>query len=241
MRMTTPAAANPPVPAAGARGRLLSGKVVLCAIVLLFVAAPFLDQVAYGDVIESVLLTLVLCSAVYAIDASRAMAFAIALAAPAVIGRWVHQLRPGLIPPEIFLAATVLAVAFIAFHFLRYVLTARRVDSDVLCIGASAFFLLALLWAVVYMLVDRAMPGSFVFTAGSDSARSMNGFTALYFSVVTLCTVGFGDIVPVSGAARMLAMFEGAAGVFFIAVILSRLVSLFAVERRRDAEGPPRA
>ena len=54
----------------------------------------------------------------------------------------------------------------------------------------------------------------------------MKGFTAIYCSFITLCTIGYGDIVPASGAARMLAMIEGIVGTFYMAILVARLVSL---------------
>ena len=56
----------------------------------------------------------------------------------------------------------------------------------------------------------------------------MNGFDALYFSLTTLTTVGFGDILPASGAARMLAMMEAASGTMYTAVLIARLVSVYS-------------
>jgi hypothetical protein len=65
---------------------------------------------------------------------------------------------------------------------------------------------------------------SFVFTVGLVSSRSMNNFNALYFSFTTLSTVGYGDIVPVSGIARMLAMVEAVFGMFYVTLLIARLV-----------------
>jgi hypothetical protein len=55
----------------------------------------------------------------------------------------------------------------------------------------------------------------------------LDGFSAFYFSFVTLCTVGYGDIVPVSKVARMLAVTEAITGLFYIAVLVSRLVGMY--------------
>ncbi len=56
----------------------------------------------------------------------------------------------------------------------------------------------------------------------------MNGFTSLYFSFITLSTVGYGDIVPASEVARMLAMVEAMFGMFYMAMLVARLVSLYS-------------
>jgi hypothetical protein len=56
----------------------------------------------------------------------------------------------------------------------------------------------------------------------------MNGFTGLYFSFITLSTVGYGDIVPVSEVARMLAIVEAMFGMFYMTLLIARLVSLYS-------------
>ena len=56
----------------------------------------------------------------------------------------------------------------------------------------------------------------------------MNGFTGLYFSFITLSTVGYGDIIPVSEVARMLAIVEAMFGMFYMTLLIARLVSLYS-------------
>ena len=56
----------------------------------------------------------------------------------------------------------------------------------------------------------------------------MAGFHALYFSFITLCTVGYGDVTPLSKAARMLVVMQSIAGLFYIAVLLARLVAMYS-------------
>jgi Ion channel len=68
----------------------------------------------------------------------------------------------------------------------------------------------------------------------------MEGFNALYFSFITLSTVGFGDIVPVSSMARMLAITEAVFGMFYVTLMIARLVSLYAVRGSSDAVNPGR-
>jgi hypothetical protein len=56
----------------------------------------------------------------------------------------------------------------------------------------------------------------------------MTGFTGLYFSFITLSTVGYGDITPVSRAARLLTAMEAVTGLLYVAVLIARLVSLYS-------------
>ena len=59
----------------------------------------------------------------------------------------------------------------------------------------------------------------------------MRGFDAVYFSFVTLYTVGYGDVVPVSRGAQLLAITEAATGMFYVTMLIARLVALYSSEK----------
>jgi Ion channel len=210
----------------------------LVSLVVLFVTEPFVEQISYGRIIEAALLTLVLLSAVPAIGGGRrTMIWAIVLVIPAIVGKWANYATPGRFAPEAGLVPALAFVLFVVFHLLRFILRAPRVNSEVLCAGISTYLLLGLLWMFAYLLVARMVPNSFAFTSGPASGQSMLGFNGLYFSLITLSTVGYGDIVPLSPAARMLAMTEAMTGTIYVAVLISRLVALHSSARAHDGRG----
>lgn len=207
----------------------------LIALILLLAVFPFVDQLKYGDIVEAVLITSVLLSAVMAVGGRRRILIAaIVLAAPAVLGTWIDHIRSGLIPKEVLLVVGIIYVAFLIVQMLGFILYAPWVNSEVLCAAVATYLMLAILWAFAYTLLARLVPNSFVFSAGAD--RKMERFEALYFSLGTLTTVDYGDIIPVSNSARMLAMMEATTGVFFMAVLISRLVSLYSSNRPDQSE-----
>ncbi len=63
----------------------------------------------------------------------------------------------------------------------------------------------------------------------------MEGFNAFYFSFITLSTVGYGDITPVSKVARMLAATEAMTGLLYVAVLIARLVALYSSPKPDDS------
>jgi hypothetical protein len=200
----------------------------LAALVLIFVTAPFIEDLRGGELIEAVLMTVVLLSAVLAVGGRRrTLVWASVLVIPALVGKWINHWRPDLMPPEVFLGAGLLFVLFVVLHLLRFILRAPRVDSEILCLGVSNYLMLGWLWAFAYMLVDRLVPGSFAFTVGPSSVRSLEGFRGFYFSYSTITTVAYGDIIPLSSAVRMLAMAEAMAGMLYVALLIARLVSLY--------------
>src|SRR5207248_4048057 len=212
---------------------------LLIALALLFFFAPFVEAIKGGALIVSGLLSLVLLSAVLAVASrGRTLAVALLLAIPAVAGRWINHFQPHLLPPAIFLVAGIGLVAFVVVNLLRFVLRAPSVNVEVLCASISAYLMLGLMWTMAYWLVDQLTPGgAFSFNTNAGT-RSMNGFNGFYFSFVTLSTVGYGDITPVSKIARWLAAMEAMTGLLYVAVLIARLVSLYSSPKSDDSQNP---
>jgi hypothetical protein len=159
----------------------------------------------------------------------------VVLVIPAIAGRWINHFRPDLVPASVFLVSGLLLMAFVVLELLRFILRAPLVNTEVLCASISAYLLLGLTWTLAYWLVDQLTPGgafSFNTTAGT---HSMNGFTGFYFSFITLSTVGYGDITPVSRIARWLAAMEAMTGLLYVAVLIARLVALYSTPKSHDS------
>ena len=216
-----------------------SGVYFLSALILLIVTGPFIDQLEYGILIESVLITLVLFSALLAIGGRRStLMLGTALVIPALAGKWVNYFRPDLAPPEIFLGASVLFTGYVVVHLFGFILRAPRITMEVLCTAVANYLMLGLLWAFGYTLVAGVNPDAFVVTYGVTAVgHLMRGVNSFYFSFATLCTIGYGDIVPVSGVARMLAILEAVVGMFYMTMLIARLVALYSSEARPDNAG----
>ena len=97
----------------------------------------------------------------------------------------------------------------------------------------AAYLLLALCFSLAYDLIEYVHPGSFTFPLGGAQGIQTRSALFLYFSVVTLTTVGFGDITAVHPVARSLVMVEALVGTLYPAILLARLVTLQIETRRR--------
>src|SRR5262245_22875604 len=85
--------------------RKFSSIELLIALFALFVSIPFSEPLRAGVLIESILISIVLISAIFTVAASRrALLIAVVLALPTLAGRWIHQFRPDVMPPELFLS-----------------------------------------------------------------------------------------------------------------------------------------
>ncbi|MEO5917282.1 MAG: ion channel [Luteolibacter sp.] len=208
---------------------------LLVALGIFMVTLPFVQEMADGDLIESIVLTVVMFAAVRAVGGRRRThLIALALLVPPLAGKWINHFHPERISPLVYIVGTIVYFGFVVAHLLRFIVRAPRVDGNVLCAGVSGFLLLGLLWVPAYMLVARVNPAAFTLPAGTV----MNGFGAFYFSFITLCTVGYGDVAPVSNFARMLAVLEAVTGLFYMAVLVSRLVSMHSSGHSSDRDVP---
>jgi hypothetical protein len=135
---------------------------------------------------------------------------------------WLDQ--AALVPMALALWTVVALLA--AASALRFVLGARAVNREHLYAGLSAYVLAGVFFGVFYWVLERTWSGSFAVPGeGAQSHFSLGA--AIYYSFVTLATLGYGDIVPRSEAARSLAIVEAVAGQLYLAVMIARLVSLY--------------
>ena len=201
----------------------------LIALVVVLIGIPFVEPFDQNKHIEAFLMTLVLVSGVLAVGGRRrTLILGVILVLPALAGKWLNHYWPEQAAVEFFYVTGLLFLIFLIWEFLRFILRAPRVDSEVICAGMAIYLLLGLLWMFLYLLVARTAPDAFTFTTGPATDQSLHGANAFYFSLITLSTVGYGDIVPVSHVARMLAAMEAITGTLYVAVLISRLVALYS-------------
>jgi hypothetical protein len=103
-----------------------------------------------------------------------------------------------------------------------YMLGDTRATIDELFAAAAAFMLLALAWSTAFWCIEHVHPGSFA-AANPVLPGHRTWFEYLYLSMTTLSTTGYGDIVPVSSAARAAVILEQFVGVLYVALVISRL------------------
>ena len=202
-----------------------SHLIFLVALAVFIVTVPFLGAVAGGQLVNTVLFTLVMLSGFTVLGVRRGtLLLAMALLVPGVVASWINYYRPESMPAIVHLTFALLFLALVATQFLRFILRAPRVTVQVLEAGISTYLVFGLLWALAYLMVDGLNPKAFAFSVAGDSMAQ----SAIYYSFVTLTTMGYGDIAPVSRVARMLAMLESTTGVMYMSILIARLVGLYS-------------
>jgi len=205
----------------------------LATLVLMFVTEPYVDRLRGSRIVTALLLSLVLFSAALAVgERKKLLLWAGALGAPSIVLTWLWNVRPDLMPRHFAVGTALFFVLFVSVRLFRFVLGARVVDSEVLCAAVATYLLLALAWTFSYILVGLADPKAFAWTSGPATGEAMDGFTPLYYSLTTQATLGYGDIVPVSPTARLLAMTQAVGGMFYMTLLVARLVAVYSSQNR---------
>jgi hypothetical protein len=121
-------------------------------------------------------------------------------------------------------ASATVAFGLSVVGLFSYLQKARTVSADHLYTAASTYLLIGMSWFALYSTIEIANPGCFMQTTGTSTGRPAD---LLYFSLATLTTLGYGDIVPGTGGVRMLSALEAAAGVLYVAITVAQLVSAY--------------
>jgi voltage-gated potassium channel len=131
---------------------------------------------------------------------------------------------------ELFVMAFI---GFVTWNELRAVLRQKDITGESISMAISVYLLLGLTWSLLYDVIYQLQPNAFSLngTASSLVAPGHPIFPVLgYFSFITLTTIGYGDIAPVTLQARYAALVEGVTGQFYLAILVARLVSMQLVK-----------
>jgi len=203
---------------------------LLISILLFLVVRPFLENRVNLSILINLFFTIILISGLYAVsERKKRFYWIVALAALAFICSWTGDLLQSKTVELIGETFGFLFFFFTVAAILAYLFREKEVTADVIIGSVCGYFLLGLMWAFIYPLLEAAHPGSFVH--GSESLTAASDFT--YFSFVTLTTLGYGDMVPITNQAKSLAIVEAAMGQLYVAILIARLMGIYIARSYR--------
>ena len=129
------------------------------------------------------------------------------------------------------ISLSLVTVIIFVYLIMRYVYSEGTVTRQRIRGAVAAYLLIAIAFAVGYHLTSFLMPGAFTFP---DKVPNLDDPQFIYFSVTTITTLGYGDIIPVHPFARTLVMMEALIGQLYPAILLARLVSLYVLHSQRS-------
>lgn len=203
-------------------------SILFYSLLFTMMAAPVLNLLKSSGILIESLLAANLLAAVMPVNVERnrriliAVMLVVWLARPLAI--WSGHRTLSVITLGIWTLVGLLAAAVA----LRYAFRARAINAEHVYAALSAYLLAGIFFGLLYWVLETLGSGTFA-TPGGFSRMS-----AIYFSFVTLATLGYGDIVPRTDVARGLAIIEGVGGQLFLAVLVARLVSLYSGHTKRE-------
>ena len=197
---------------------------LLLCLLLLIVLSPLLEPFMRLRLLLDIFLTAVLISGVFAVSRKRWMVrLAILFAVPLFTILWLGHTVEG---PYLELPGNILGFVFSAvlvYAILDYLFSVQVVNMEVISGSVVGYLLLGLLFAFLYATIETIYPGSFPLpeAAGRDTRNQL-----YYFSFVTLTTLGFGDITPMTAPARSITFLEAVIGQLYLTILIARIVGM---------------
>lgn len=207
--------------------------VLLAAILLLVAVRVATLDLASSQIVIDLCGALFLIAAILTIsDSRRFRRAAFLLGIPAIAATCGARFFPEATAESLLMLARVLSIGFLGLTIgliLRELLTQRDVTWDSIVGTFCGYLLIGVMWSEAYSLLQLSSPGALHFDVSSSLDLGNVGRRwqhIEYFSFATLTTVGYGDITPVSPAARALAALEAICGQFYLAVLVAGLVGV---------------
>ena len=196
-------------------------RILFFTLLASLVALPAVRPLGLGSSVVEGFLAANLVAAVFAFGEGRLRRFAFVALFIALVARPGAALFHVAAVSVGSLAVWGVLALLAAAGALRFALQGQSVGAEQMFAALSAYVLGGLFFGLLYWVMGQFTPGSIV----EGGAPVPSVFTAIYFSFVTLASLGYGDVLPVSDPARGLAVIEAVGGQLYLAVMVARLVS----------------
>ncbi len=205
--------------------------ILLVLILALLVLAPFLDDFIETRILMDAFLTAIFCAIIFAIRSRRShVIIASFLALPLIISTWSYYFVGFASLNLLTRIFGALFCGYAVINILRIVVQSEEVTKETIYAAIVAYMLMALMWAFLYMILELLAPGSFSFSERAFRAETMR---FKYFSFVTITTLGYGDITPLTNKASSLVLLEALVGQIYLVVLVAWLVGMHVSRRSK--------
>ena len=204
--------------------------ILLVTILILIIGKPLLAGIFNYRFIPDVMLTIIFVAAIYAISRRRVDVYiSLGLAIPMFAGVWSSYWIENI---NLLMASQIFGVLFVAFtisRLTRYIFHEKEVTQEVIFAAVVVYLLMAITWAFLYLILEFFRPGSIAF----PFEQGLDFYNFLYFSCVTITTLGYGDVLPLTQQASALAILEAITGQMYLVVVVAWLVGMYVSRRSR--------
>jgi hypothetical protein len=197
--------------------------ILMGLIMALLVVGPILEPFVAIRILIDVFLTAIVLSMLYiATHKNRLVQIGRLLAIIMLISLWLKYF----FNYEVFAATSmmigVLFTAVVTAHTLAFIIKSETVTGEVIYAAMVIYLLVAQLWALVYTFLDLIDPASFNLPQGQSDFLIFE-----YYSFVTLTTLGYGDITPLTKVAKAFSVLEAVVGQLYLVVVVAWFVGMY--------------
>lgn len=204
---------------------------LLIALVFLLIIGPFVEGFVGIRMVLDIFFSVIILLCVYAISEKRyQIIIGIILAIPMLLSLW---LRRFVIIKSIIIIGDLSGIALMAFviiSIISFIFRQKEVATDLITGAAVAYLLMGVMWSFIYSFTEMIHPGSFALS-GIDIADPR--FSFIYYSFVTITTLGYGDITPLTRLACSFSILEAITGQLFLVIQVAWLVGLHVSQTMR--------
>ena len=220
------------------RRRPFTGRyaILLGLFMLQLLSAPFFEGTMVAGYVADILFYLFLAAAAYSIQGSRFFKITLLLGFAAISVEFVNfflSRSTMLLVIGSFISATylVLVMFAITLDVIREPLTIR---TDNVMGGLCVYVIIGIFWTQLFSTLDLVNPAAFDYGIHGPALGLVRRYSLLlYYSFVTLLTIGFGDVIPVSSMAQTLTVIEGLIGQFYLVFFMASLVGVYVSSQSR--------
>jgi voltage-gated potassium channel len=197
---------------------------LLVSLLALMVLEPIIFDFIRIRFLIDIFFSIILFTCIYAVSEKRSTTLVtILLALPKFGSTWALGFITHPLLNYFDAISGIVFIGYIIVLILKHIFKQEDVTHETIYGSIVVYILIGILWVFLYNLTELLHPGSFSLASIFDAESKKELY---FFSFVTLTTLGYGDITPVSAPARSLAMLEAIVGQMFIAVLIARLVGI---------------
>ena len=203
----------------------------MCLILGLVILVPILNRFTAARIFIEIFLSAIIISMVYAISNKKGFVIAgVFLAVVMLASFWLEYFTQNRWIAAIGMVTGVLFVGMVISNILGSMLKSEGVDREMIYMAILLYLLAALMWAFLYTFLELVDPASF--NVDLDQSK---GYLLVfqYYSFVTITTLGYGDITPVTEVARAFSVLEAVCGQLYLVVVVAWLVGIHVSNRSR--------
>jgi voltage-gated potassium channel Kch len=205
-------------------------ELLLAAQLSLSFIAPLFSSTEFSRTIVDLGISLVFLAAIYVVSSTRKhLVIGLVLMLPTLLLIWGIKIAHIERLDMLTLIGSVLFFCYICALILLDIFRTKMVNVDIIAAGISVYLFFGNICGFLYAIIGQLDPNAFNIpeaTAAFLGEDILGLSSAMYFSFVTLTTLGYGDITPVNDAARSLAFLEAAMGQIYLTVLIASLVGV---------------